>query len=244
MLPRQLFPSDKSLRHARKTIITCDRGRRRLAFSCYKWGGGRSPRCPSLPCLLDSSSLLHCLQRHRWHYKGSFLSPRRERLLARGPAPRRPSAAAAVRASMPRPPPWPTVMAAPRHVEGIVPAMAVQLTRGGVQWWRGLPARASIQRRCRRSLSSGRRTRPATGSSFRTSSPANCRPLVQADSGCRRMVAAQGLLGCSRVFRRGQHSPSPRLVDVFPCARSEQAVHPPLQVRRCRDPLREGVWGR
>ena len=31
---------DKSLRHARETIITCDRGRRRLAFSCYKWGGG------------------------------------------------------------------------------------------------------------------------------------------------------------------------------------------------------------
>ena len=27
---------DKSLRHARKTIITCDRGGRWLAFSCYK----------------------------------------------------------------------------------------------------------------------------------------------------------------------------------------------------------------
>ena len=34
---------DKYLRHARKTIITCDRGRRRLAFSCYKWGGGGAP---------------------------------------------------------------------------------------------------------------------------------------------------------------------------------------------------------
>ena len=31
---------DKSLRHARKSIITCDRGKRRLAFSFYKWGGG------------------------------------------------------------------------------------------------------------------------------------------------------------------------------------------------------------
>ena len=34
---------DESLRHARKTIITCDRGRRRLAFSCYKWGAGGAP---------------------------------------------------------------------------------------------------------------------------------------------------------------------------------------------------------
>ena len=34
---------DKSLRYARETIITCDRGRRRLAFSCYKWGGGGAP---------------------------------------------------------------------------------------------------------------------------------------------------------------------------------------------------------
>ena len=29
---------DKSLRHARKTIITCDGGRSRLAFFYYKWG--------------------------------------------------------------------------------------------------------------------------------------------------------------------------------------------------------------
>ena len=34
---------DKSLRHARKTIITCDRGGRRLAFFCYNWGGGGAP---------------------------------------------------------------------------------------------------------------------------------------------------------------------------------------------------------
>ena len=34
---------DKSLRHARKTIITCDRGRRRLALFSYKWGGAEPP---------------------------------------------------------------------------------------------------------------------------------------------------------------------------------------------------------
>ena len=34
---------DKSLRHARKTIITCDRGRCRLALSCYKRGGAEPP---------------------------------------------------------------------------------------------------------------------------------------------------------------------------------------------------------
>ena len=46
------------------------------------------------------------------------------------------------------------------------------------------PVRASTRRRCRRSLSSGRRTRPATGSNFRASSSVNCRPLVQADGCC------------------------------------------------------------
>ena len=50
---------DKSPRHARKTIITYDCGRRRLAFFRYKWGGGRSPRRPSLLGSLASSSLLH-----------------------------------------------------------------------------------------------------------------------------------------------------------------------------------------
>ena len=43
-----------------KMIITCDRGRRRLASFRYKWGGGRSPRRPSLLGSLASSSLLHC----------------------------------------------------------------------------------------------------------------------------------------------------------------------------------------
>ena len=44
---------DKSLRHARETIITCDRGRRRLAFSYYKWGGGGAPVAHLfLACLL------------------------------------------------------------------------------------------------------------------------------------------------------------------------------------------------
>ena len=58
---------DKSLRHARKTIITCDHGRRRLAFFCYKWGGGQSPRRPSLPLslpLLLLPSFTPCLCRH------------------------------------------------------------------------------------------------------------------------------------------------------------------------------------
>ena len=51
---------DKSLRHARKIIITYDRGRRRLAFFRYKWGRGWSPRRPSLPSPFASSSLLLC----------------------------------------------------------------------------------------------------------------------------------------------------------------------------------------
>lgn len=42
--------------------------------------------------------------------------------------------------------------------------------RGGARWWRGLHAYASIRQRCRRSSSSSRRTRPATGSKFRASS--------------------------------------------------------------------------
>ena len=40
----------------------------------------------------------------------------------------------------------------------------------------------------------------------------------------------QGLLGRSRDFRRGQHSPGLRLADVRPRARLGQAMHPPLQV--------------
>ena len=39
-----------------KTIITCDRGGRWWAFSCYKWGGVQSPRRPSLPIPLASPS--------------------------------------------------------------------------------------------------------------------------------------------------------------------------------------------
>ena len=50
---------DKSLRHARKTIITRDRGRRRLPFFRYKWGGGgRAPVSHLfLACLLNLAGL-------------------------------------------------------------------------------------------------------------------------------------------------------------------------------------------
>ena len=51
---------DKSLRHARKTIITCDHGRRWLAFSRYKWGGAEppSPISSSLACFFLLALLL------------------------------------------------------------------------------------------------------------------------------------------------------------------------------------------
>ena len=45
-----------------------------------------------------------------------------------------------------------------------------------------------------------------------------------------RWLLQQGLLGRGRDFRRGQHSPGPRLADVRPRARPGQAVHAPLQV--------------
>ena len=158
-------------------------------------GRGRSPRRPSLPRLLASSSSLQCLQCHQWRHEGSSPPPRRERPLVRDTARRRPSADDAVRASTPHPLSWPTAEVAPRHTEWTIPTMAVQMTRGSARWWCGLPAHASIRLRCRRSSLSGRRARPATSSNFRASSLVNCWPLVQAGSGCRRTAAAAGPLG-------------------------------------------------
>ena len=43
MLPWQLPDLTSPCCMQGKSIITCDRGGRWLAFSCYKWGGGRAP---------------------------------------------------------------------------------------------------------------------------------------------------------------------------------------------------------
>ena len=155
-------------------------------------GRGRSPCCPSLPCSLASSSSLHCLLCQQWRHEGSSLPPRRGRPLAREPPPRRPSVGAAVPTSTPRPL---TAAVVPLRVAGVAPVVVGLSMRGDVPWSCGLPGRASTRRRCCRSSSCGRRTRPAPSFSSRASSPASCRPQVQAGSGCRRTAAAAKLHG-------------------------------------------------
>src|SRR4051812_38128130 len=155
MLPRQLHDLTSPCNMQGKPslpMIVGDAGWPSLAIN----GEGAEPPLPISSSLL--ASLLHCLQCHQWRHERSFLPPRKERLLTRVPAPRLPSAAVVVRASMPQPPPW--------YAVGIVPSVVVQPMRGGTRWWHGLPARASIRLRCLWSSLSGRRARPAAGSNF------------------------------------------------------------------------------
>ena len=99
--------------------------------------------------------------------------------------------AEAALASIPRSPWWPPA------AMGAVPCVVVsaRLPTGGTLWVCAPLGHAFALQRCWRSSSCGRRTRPAPGFSSRASSPANCRPLVQADSGCKRMAAAARPLG-------------------------------------------------
>ena len=61
MAPRQLHGLDKSL-HARRVMITCDRGGRRLALASYKYGSARAlpvhPPCSSFFFMAPSRRFL------------------------------------------------------------------------------------------------------------------------------------------------------------------------------------------
>ena len=74
--PRQLHGLDKSL-HAKRVMITCDRGGRRLAFAGHKYGTGRA-----LPVHLFLLLLLPgpCSVLLRWLRSAGSQRQRRERL--------------------------------------------------------------------------------------------------------------------------------------------------------------------
>ena len=113
MVPRQLHGLDKSL-HAKRVMITCDRGGRRLAFSGYKYGTA---------CALPVHPPLSSCPR-----RGGSRLQRRGRLAREGPALLRPSVDVVALASTPRPPPrLPAATVVALHMVGATHVDAARL---------------------------------------------------------------------------------------------------------------------